>query len=363
MPATDPNIHLILHNTLAAASVLVAACLIVFLLVNNCRKTTNITLALTAFAVIVFELTHVFGVSVTDSELSRIIFMGNISVIFICVFNYHCVIAALNKTKERKYLIYAVYAIGIGMAIFFIVFPDTFILRSVPKMYFPNYYVRGSLDWLEKLLFQIMLPGLFIYELITAYIKEHCPKERNRIKYFAISIVLGWTFGEISTFLVYNIPIDPMYGIYFPILFCVPFTYAVLNHDLLDIRIVAKRAFYYGVLVAICAIILIFMNFLNKWVEEIIPDIPIYVVPVISSMFAVAVGIAVWRRVREGDSLKYEFITRTMHELRTPLTHIRLASENLEGSSLDDGQRVSLTHIEKANDKLIKLTDLVREMK
>ena len=58
--------------------------------------------------------------------------------------------------------------------------------------------------------------------------------------------------------------------------------------------------------------------------------------------------------------MKYEFINKTMHELRTPLTHIKLASENLEESKLDDKQKTSLKYIENANDKLIELTDLVK---
>ena len=66
-------------------------------------------------------------------------------------------------------------------------------------------------------------------------------------------------------------------------------------------------------------------------------------------------------KVREGDLLKYEFISKTMHELRTPLTHIKLATENLEETGLDEKQKSSLAYIEKANDKLIELTDLVKE--
>ena len=337
------------------------ACLIIFLLYNDYRKTVNITLALTAFSVIVFELSHVLGVSTADSEVSRLILMGNISVIFICMFNFHCIISVLKKNKERRILIWLVYLLGVGLAIFYLIFPDKFLTNSIPKMYFQNYYSPGPLYWLEGLIFQIIIPAIFIFELISAFRKETSDKEKNRIKYLTLALALSWTFGQISYLLVYNIPIDPMYGIYFPILFCIPFTYAVFNHELLDIRIVAKKAFYYGIMVAICAGILIFMNFLNKWVEEIIPSIPMWVVPIISAMFGVAIGIAVWRKVREGDLLKYEFISKTMHELRTPLTHIKLATENLEETGLDEKQKSSLAYIEKANDKLIELTDLVKE--
>ncbi len=336
-------------------------CLIAFLLYNGHRKTSHVTLALTAFSVIIFELTHVLGASVTNSELSRQIYMGNISVIFICAFNFHCVMATIGKKYTRQKIIRLIYIIGICLAIFYLIYPDTFMLTSVPKMYFLNYYVPGSLHWIERIVFNGLIPLLFIYELIDSYRKTTSHKEKVRIKYLAAALSAGWIFGSLCVPLVYNLPIDPMYGIYFPILFCVPFTYAVVNHDLLDIRIVAKRAFYYGILVTICATVLVFLNFLNRWVEEIIPGIPFWVVPIFSSIFAVAVGIAVWRKVREGDKLKYEFITKTMHELRTPLTHIKLSTDTLGESILDDKQKVSLGHIENANNKLIELTDMVQK--
>jgi hypothetical protein len=362
IPLIEPNIHLIFHNTLAVASIIVTSCLIIFLLMNKPLRTVTVTGALASFSVVIFELTHILGVSVENSKLSSLILTGGISVIFICIFNYHCVMVALKKDKLRRKMIYSIYILGTCLALWYIIFPDTFILTSTPKMYFPNYYVPGQLHWLSCVFFQVIIPALFIYELIHAYLKEADDKERNRIKYFAISLILGWSFGGlILPLLTYNIPVDPAYGIFFPVLFCVPFTYAVVNHELMDINIVAKRAFYFGIMVAICAGILIFFNFFNNWVGEMLPGLPIWIVPVISSLFAVTVSIAVWRKVRENDTLKYNFINKTMHEFRTPLTHIKLAAEDLRETELADRQKSSLDYIEQANEKLMELSDLVKE--
>jgi signal transduction histidine kinase len=106
---------------------------------------------------------------------------------------------------------------------------------------------------------------------------------------------------------------------------------------------------------------LIFINFLNEWTEQSLPGIPVWVVPVFSSIFAVAVGIAVWKKVREADRIKYEFISTTMHKFRTPLTRIKLATDGLAESGLDNEQKRSLDFIEKSNEELIRLTDLVKE--
>ena len=40
-------------------------------------------------------------------------------------------------------------------------------------------------------------------------------------------------------------------------------------------------------------------------------------------------SVFVWRSLRRGDLLKYEFITTVTHKFRTPLTHIKWATENL----------------------------------
>lgn len=351
------NLPLIIHNVFIVTSITVSLTLIIFLFKNNWKKDINKLLILTSFSVIIFEISHLIGTNISDHHTSKIFFMGNISVIFICLFNFHCVMTVLHRNKNNTKIIISLYILGILLSIFYIIYPDQFMLDSVPKLYFPNYYVPGPLHWLARIIFNMIIPLMFIIELIKSYTKTKNIKEKKRIKYFTISIISAWFFGSLTTPLAYNIPIDPMYGIYFPILFCIPFTYAVFNYDLLDIRIVAKRAFYYGILVAICAGMLIFFNFLNRWVDEIIPGIPIYVVPLISAIFAIGIGIAVWKKVRESDILKFELVNKTMHEIRTPLTHIKLASESLGDTMLNEKQLASLDHIKKANDKMVRLTE------
>jgi signal transduction histidine kinase len=67
----------------------------------------------------------------------------------------------------------------------------------------------------------------------------------------------------------------------------------------------------------------------------------------------------VWRKLRQGDLLKYEFVTTVTHKFRTPLTHIKWASENLSGSLLSADARVQLGYIQGANEKLVELTGLL----
>jgi len=355
----SPNVPLIVHNTAAIASVVALFVTITFLLLNNHRKIVNVTLSLTALAYIVFLVSHVLGVSVPDSAFSREILMWNLSVIFIAVFNFHCVMAALGRNKEKAWLIHLVYAVGIGLAIFYLIFPETFILTSVPKMYFPNYYVPGQFHWVMRVIFQIILPFFFVYELARAYRNRSEPLERTRILYFAISLSLGWLFGLLPLFLIWNIQINPAYGFFSVFLFCIPFTYAVLKYELLDIRVVAKRAFVYGFLVAIVGSIIALFNYVNHVFQVLYPQFPFWIISFALGIVIVGIGILIWRQLRENDILKYEFITTVTHKFRTPLTHIKWASENLSKLSTSGEAQEQIKFIQMANTKLVELTDLL----
>ncbi len=353
------NIHLIIHNTAAIIATLALVYLILFLLFNNFRKSVNITLALTALAYIVFLISHVWGVSVSDPYLSRNILMWNLSVIFISIFNFHCVMSALNRGKEKLGMIIFVYTIGIGLTLFYILFPDTFILPSESKMYFPNYYVPGQFHWIMRVIFQIIIPIYFVNELIYVFRHSKDRIERNRILYFTIALSLGWLFGLFPLFLIFNIPIDPLYGIWSAVLFILPFTYAVLKYELLDIKIVAQKAFYYGITTAIVTGLLISLNFSSRWVEQAYPGFPLWLMPLISAVFAVCIGIIVWRQLRRDDLSKYEFITTVTHKFRTPLTHIKWAAEDLSKIQLPPNGIEDINYIRSANDKLVELTDIL----
>jgi signal transduction histidine kinase len=267
--------------------------------------------------------------------------------------------AALHREKEKRRMIILIYVIGVGLSIFYLLFPQTFLLPSVPKMYFPNYYVPGNFYWISRVIFQIIVPLYFVYELIRTY--RHSPDyiEKNRILYFTISLSLGWFFGVIPVLLIYNVLIDPAWGIFSAILFLLPFSYAVVRYELLDIKIVAKRAFVYGISVAVVGSVIVLSDSLNQSIESLYPGFPFWLMPIVLAFIAVALGVLVWGKLRDNDILKYEFITTVTHKFRTPLTHIKWASENLSKSALSPEDLTQIGYIESADDKLVELTGLL----
>ncbi|MDE2038374.1 MAG: HAMP domain-containing histidine kinase [Patescibacteria group bacterium] len=356
-----PTIHLIAHNAVTTASILFSLGYILFLMSQRPLKTVHWTLALTFAFVVVFEVSHMIGVNVSDPLLSRDILMWNLSVIAISVVNFHCVMAALGLDREKRTLIASIYALGAAFIGFYLLFPDAFLLASTPKMYFPEYYVPGKLYLLSRLVFQGAIPVYFIYLLIHTYRRTADFVEKNRLLYFAAALFLGWGFGAVPPLLIFDIPVDPLYGMLFPIFFGIPFIYAVLHYDLLDIRIIAKRAFLYGISITVVGGLLTLFNASSQFIQASYPGFPEWVMPMISALIAVGIGVVVWRQLRQGDVLKYEFITTVTHKFRTPLTHIKWAGENLSKMALPEEAKEQLGYISSANTKLVELTDVLAQ--
>lgn len=275
------------------------------------------------------------------------------------MFNYHCVMAALKKEKEKLHMIVFMYALGIGLVGFYILFPDTFILDSIPKMYFPNYYVPGQFQWVMRVIFQVIIPIYFIVELIKSYRSEKENIEKNRIIYFTIGLASAWALGILPILPIWNIWTDPMLGVLFPVFFAIPFVYAILQYQLLDIRIIAKKAFIFGVATACVGVFISALLILDDYVKQVIPQFPFWITPLFSALIAVGVGLVGWDKLRESDVLKYEFITTVTHKFRTPLTHIKWAAENIKTAESKEDQEEQVKYIINADEKLVELTNIL----
>lgn len=352
------GMQLFIHNIAIILSATVTVALVVFVIKSNHRKVANIALASMLVSVLVYYIAHLIGTNVTDPYLSRAVLMANVSVALLSMFMNHAVLAILGKDVARKGIIMFVYAITIALVAFYLVFPDSFLLPSVPKMYFPNYYVPGEYHWVMRLLSNNLIPLYFFSEMVASYIRSKDAIFRNRLKYLFVGSILGYVTGFIPVLLVYDIPVNPLWGAFFVFLFGIPFTYGAVKYELLDIKIVAKRAFGYALAIAVLGGGIVGLNSTSNWIERAYPTFPFWFIPFVSAIFVVAVSVIVWKKLRETDILKYEFITTATHKFRTPLTHIRWATENLKASASND-ERVQLEYIESANTKLVELTNVL----
>ena len=355
----DSNFLLALHNIIATISAISILGVAVFTYLNGKRETANIMWALACLATAVFIISHIIGANLADPELSRIVFMFNLSVLFISVFNLHAVLAMVGKEKEKAWFLKAVYVSAFALTALFIFFPNLFLLPSIPKMYFPNYYVPGVLNWTRIAFMYLLITPYITYLLLAKRRSLSSTIEKNQYKYFIVALIVGYTFGFIPNFLVYNIPIDPLWGMSFAILLLLPFAYGAIRYGLMNIQIIAKQAFLYSIAVAIVGMLVTLFNYSNLWIAQTFPFFPVWVTALVSAILVVTVSIIVWRYLKESDILKYEFISTVMHTFRTPLTHIKWSTETLLETDLKPEQRSELEYIRNANTKLVELVNLL----
>lgn len=351
--------HLLIHNILSIASAIIFIAAAFFIYLNSPKKTANITLALTALCAAIFFTSHVVGINLSDPNASRMVLMLNLINFGLGMFQLHAIVALLGLEKTQRWPLIATYAIGVFFIAFFLVFPDLFLLPSVPKMYFPNYYNPGALNWTRM----IYLYGLIIpygtYLLLHAYRQAVAPLEKQQYLFFIISFIGAFGVAFIPNLLIYNIPVDPLWGMICGALFAIPFTYGAVQYGLLNIKVVAKQAFFYSTGVIILGGIIVFLNNSNVWLAERYPGFPSWVIPLISSVGAVTISVVIWRKLRQNELMKYEFVTTVTHKFRTPLTHIKWASENLSKEDLPPSAREQVGYIQSANVSLVELTNLL----
>lgn len=355
----DFNIHLIAHNIISIVSTISLFGMAFFTFLNGRNKVANIAWSLMMLSVAVFTISHVIGVNITDPNLSKIVLMFNLCIFFIGAFNLHSILAFVGLDKEKKWLIVLTYSTATILTIFFILNSDLFLVPSVPKMYFPNYYEPGPLNMLRNIFLYGIIVPFCLYLLSKKRVTLKTELERKRYKYLILIIVIGYALGFIPNLLIYDIPIDPLWGMTFSSVFSILFAYGAIKYGLFDIKVIAKQALLYSTAVIVVGIFIIFFTYSNQWILDTFPQFPIWLSPLISASIIVTLSVLVWKNSRQGDILKYEFITTVTHKFRTPLTHIKWASENLSKVNLSEEDHMQVEYIQNANTKLVELTNLL----
>jgi signal transduction histidine kinase len=353
------NIHLLLHNVVCIGSAISTFGIGLFTYLSGPKKQSNIAWTLMMLMITLFTVSHVIGVNIIDPDVSKLVLMFNVCVFLICAFNAHAIFAMVGKPGEYRRMTIFIYLASVAFVVIFLVFPDLFLLPSVPKMYFPNYYNPGMFNWIRvAYMFVVIIPYL-VYVLYKAYKKAATVIEQRQYKYFIITMVIGYATAFIPNLLVYNIQVDPLIGMTFAMIFAVPFVYGAVQYKLFNIEVIAKQAFWYAIAVAIAGALITLFNYFVSILSKSFPSFPIWSVSLGSAAIAVTLAVVIWRYLRQTDILKYEFITTATHKFRTPLTHVRWATENLLQSSLSDDQKIQVRYIESANGKLVELTNLL----
>jgi len=353
------NFPLLFHNILFLFGTLVSigTAFFVMLATQRSRSVTTFTFALSCLAVAVFQLSHLLGINAPDAVTSRMILMFNLVDFFIGIFMTHWFLGFIGKIHQQRYALMAVYVSGISLFTFFLFFPRAFLIESVPKLYFPFYYQPGPL-YFVMVLWLIIVSIYHFYQLIQAYRTEPVGSvQKNRFKYVLLAMLYAYAFGTTAFLLVFDIPLNPalsaLFGLY-PLLI----VYAILQYEVFDIHVFAKRAFVYASTILGIGLVITLTDFLSNYFITIQPAIPRGVVPVVASIVLASGALYVWRKAREADVAKYEFITVVTHKFRTPLTRIKWATEEIE-KILPSDKKEMTSIVHQSERQLFELTNML----
>lgn len=350
-------IELIFTNIGYAVSTLTTLVIALIVLFKSNDRGIKITFLLLSLALAAFEISHVLGINAPTALASRTIFWWNLSNIFIICFNIHFIYLAIGIIQKKITELIVFYAAGITLFIFYLLSPDSFLLASVPKLYLPHYYNPG--EWYFLLILFLAAGFLvIIYNLIKEYYRTTDTMEQRRIKYYLVGHLFGYGFGLTAHFLSYDINVNPIWSALIGF-YTIFFAYAMIKYDLLEIKVVAKRALAYAFFAVVVGIAITLISYSNIWIVEKVPGYPSWLLPLLSSVIAIGIGEFIWVKIQEVDRMKYEFINIVSHKFRTPLTYIRWGLDSGATAKTKEEVQAAFKQIEIANQRLIELTDIL----
>lgn len=324
-------------------------------LFNNRKRAENVLFFLMSLSLALFTVGFIVAPLMPTYELAYAAWLFNLIDVFITTSVVHFILRVNERHIAYRWYILFTYASAFVILAIGLLFPHLFLPTVEAKMYFPYYLVAGP--WYSvMLIFFMVFPILPFFELVRSYFKGGI--DRARSEYFIIMLALGYTFGPIDFFLVYDIQVDPFFGMFLG-LYLIPVAYGIIERDLLDIRVVLWRAILYSGGIAVSAGFLTILIFLNAKIIEWFPYMEFWTIPLIASTGAFIIGRIMWYQLKESERLKYEFVTVAAHKLRTPLTRIRWQLESLLALANTEELKTGVLNIEHANSQLIELTNIL----
>ena len=342
--------HLFSAGVMAVAGVLVLA--------QNPNRNLNRAFFLGVSSVSIYATSLAIGINLEPSTTAYVVWMFNLANFFTATAFLHFTLIVLKIETQTRWLIRSTYTISILLVLASLLFPTLFIPELTPKLFTLSYLNAGPLYTIMTGYFMAVAVVAF-FALLIAYARNI--GNRRQLEYFIAAALFGFGFGSIDFFLVYDIPTSPLYGIFFG-LYVVPIAYGILADELLDIRIVFKKALFYSIGIAGITAILMALILLNNIFVETFPWVQVWTIPILTAAVSFFIARLFWKQLIENERVKYEFITVATHKLRTPLTQISWGVRTLlDDKNINPEVRDIAEHIHKSSNRLIELTNILFE--
>ncbi|MEK7610956.1 MAG: ATP-binding protein [Patescibacteria group bacterium] len=160
----------------------------------------------------------------------------DIGAIFIPITFLHWAMTLLGQQDKKKYLL----LFGYLLSVFFLVFSfSPFFVRTVePALYFPFWPKPGLLYTVFFIVSFVGFTLLSLFELFRVYLRE-TGLRRLQLKFVLLGFLIGFAGGATNFLLWYGIPVPPIGNIFvsaYPLIF----SYAIIRHRLLDVRLAVR---------------------------------------------------------------------------------------------------------------------------
>src|SRR3989338_702314 len=221
----------------------------IFVLLSLHRNIIKITWSIFSFAVGLWGLGLFKAFTAQDYQSSLLWFrILNLSAIIIPISFFHFSLLFTNRLKNKKIELLFYYSVVMFYLVTVLFYPNLFLSSVSPKLDFKFYPDPGSLYYLFPFLFAYLsIYGVIV--LIQDY-KNVTQIRRNQFKYILIGVMVGFSGGASTFFLVFDLRIYP-FGVILVPFYVLMVTFSIIKY--MDLKLAVTRL---GILIVVYTLVL-----------------------------------------------------------------------------------------------------------
>lgn len=215
------------------------------------------------FSVFMWGIASFLLGSIQDKEIASIIMrLGYIFVLFIPIFFQHSVLLMFNK----KFTLYLSFCYLQAFIFSYLVYKK-YLMYEVKYVFNSFYFHTGGTTFIFSFILWVLIVSIAHCQL-TYYYKEAYPQQRKQI--VALGFAITGFLGGLTNFLcaIEQLNLYPFGNFLVPVHSAIV-SYAILRHQLFDIKIVIKKSVTYSILITFISIsYLIIVVLGEKMIQE-----------------------------------------------------------------------------------------------